>query len=271
VEYAEKGDLLAQVMNHLTKRIPFPEDEIWRTLIQTINGLKALHDKKILHRDIKSANIFVTKDNIVKLGDLNVSKIAKKRLLYTQTGTPYYASPEIWKDKPYDAKSDMWSLGCVIYEMAALRPPFKAQDMQGLFRKVVAGVYSEIPRYYSNELSQVIRALLQVNPMLRPTCQSLLEMNAVKNKAKELGVELHSEELIDEKAILGTIVFSRQVNALSHRLPKPNYAPSIQQVGSIARSNTSDGPRKNHVSDALETVNEEKAPSERSSRSRQSR
>ena len=158
-------------MSHLTKRTPFPEEEIWKVLIQTVNGLKVLHYKKILHRDIKSANILLTKDNIAKLGDLNVSKIAKKGLLYTQTGTPYYASPEIWKDKPYDAKSDMWSLGCVIYEMAALRPPFKAQDMQGLFRKIISGVYSEIPRYYSTELSQVIRTLLQVNPLNRPTCR----------------------------------------------------------------------------------------------------
>ncbi len=64
-----------------------------------------------------------------KLGDLNVSKIAKNGLLYTQTGTPYYASPEVWKDEPYDAKSDIWSLGCVIYEMTTLEPPFKAEDM----------------------------------------------------------------------------------------------------------------------------------------------
>jgi NIMA (never in mitosis gene a)-related kinase len=88
--------------------------------------LKALHDLKIVHRDIKCANIFLTKDGKVKLGDLNVSKVAKKGLLKTQTGTPYYASPEVWKDKPYDFKSDIWSLGCVLYEMITLSPPFTA-------------------------------------------------------------------------------------------------------------------------------------------------
>jgi len=84
-------------------------------------GLKALHDKNILHRDLKSANVFLTKQSTVKMGDLNVSKVAKYGgLLFTQTGTPYYASPEVWKDQPYDFKSDIWSLGCVIYEMVAL-------------------------------------------------------------------------------------------------------------------------------------------------------
>ena len=79
------------------------------------------------------------------LGDMNVSKLAKNGLLYTQTGTPYYASPEVWKDKPYDSKSDIWSFGCVIYEMAALQPPFKADDMEGLFGAVTTGIYPPIP------------------------------------------------------------------------------------------------------------------------------
>jgi NIMA (never in mitosis gene a)-related kinase len=79
-----------------------------------------LHSKNILHRDLKSANIFLQKNAPAKLGDLNVSKVAKKGLLYTQTGTPYYASPEVWKDLPYDSKSDIWSLGCVLYEMITL-------------------------------------------------------------------------------------------------------------------------------------------------------
>lgn len=85
---------------------------------------------KVLHRDIKCANVFLAKDGTTpKMGDLNVSKVAKNALAYTQTGTPYYASPEVWRDQPYDAKSDIWSLGCVIYEACALKPPFRATDM----------------------------------------------------------------------------------------------------------------------------------------------
>lgn len=82
-----------------------------------------MHDLKIVHRDIKCANLFLTKEGILKLGDLNVSKVAKG-MLSTQTGTPYYASPEVWQDRPYDLKSDIWSVGCVLFEMCTLQPPF---------------------------------------------------------------------------------------------------------------------------------------------------
>jgi NIMA (never in mitosis gene a)-related kinase len=66
-------------------------------------------------------------------------------ILQTQTGTPYYASPEVWQDKPYDKRSDIWSLGCVFYELTALSPPFTAKDMQGLYKCVLKGVYPKIP------------------------------------------------------------------------------------------------------------------------------
>jgi len=87
-----------------------------------------------VHRDIKCANLFLTKDGVLKLGDLNVSKVAKG-MLSTQTGTPYYASPEVWQDKPYDLKSDIWSVGCVLFEMCALSPLFKAETCKHYLEK----------------------------------------------------------------------------------------------------------------------------------------
>ena len=83
---------------------------------------------------------------------MNVSKIAKKGLLYTQTGPPYYASPEVWRDQPYDSKSDIWSLGCVLYESITLKPPFRAEDMAGLYKKVLKGQYPPMPPHYSSDL-----------------------------------------------------------------------------------------------------------------------
>ena len=101
------------------------------------SALYELHIRKIIHRDLKTANIFITKDlKNVKIGDMNVSKIIKNNFAYTQTGTPYYASPEVWRDDPYNIKTDIWSLGCVLYELCMLKPPFNATDMDGLFAKV---------------------------------------------------------------------------------------------------------------------------------------
>jgi NIMA (never in mitosis gene a)-related kinase len=85
-------------------------------------------------------------------------------LNYTQTGTPYYASPEVWKDQPYDFKSDVWSLGCILYEMTALKAPFQARDMDELFKKVTKGSYQKVPSVYSPELSAMIKSLLTVDP-----------------------------------------------------------------------------------------------------------
>ena len=98
MEYADNGDVFQKICNYQKRETYIKEKKIWYVFIQIVRGLKALHDLKILHRDMKSANIFLYKDTTAKLGDLNVSKVAKKGLLYTQTGTPYYASPEVWKD-----------------------------------------------------------------------------------------------------------------------------------------------------------------------------
>lgn len=145
MEQTDNGDLFEKICQHQKKNTLFKEDEIWQIFIQVTNGLKALHEMNIFHRDIKSANIFLNKDGSCKLGDMNVSKVAKKGLLQTQTGTPYQASPEVWRDQPQDSKSDIWSFGCVLYEMCALKPPFRAEDMQGLQRKVLRGQQPKIP------------------------------------------------------------------------------------------------------------------------------
>jgi len=189
MEHADGGDLLSKVTEHAKRGTLFKETEIWNYLAQMISGLKALHSKNVYHRDIKCANIFVNRQGIIKLGDFNVSKVIHRGgLAYTQTGTPYYASPEVWKDKPYDWRSDIWSLGCVIYELCALKPPFRAADMKGLYRKVVYGEYLPIPQLYSGELGSVIRSMLQVNHKLRPSCEELLSAHQVIKNVNDKNV-----------------------------------------------------------------------------------
>lgn len=169
------------------------EATIWKIFIEMVKALRALHYRNILHRDLKSANVFLQKNGNAKLGDLNVSKVAKKGLLYTQTGTPYYASPEVWKDQPYGSKSDIWSLGCVLYEMCSLKPPFRANDMNGLYKRVLKGQYPPIDRQYSQELAKVLADMLRVDPKLRPSCQQILELDYVISKCNELNIALDDD------------------------------------------------------------------------------
>jgi NIMA (never in mitosis gene a)-related kinase len=170
---------------------------VWKILIQVLKGLKLLHDKKILHRDMKSANVFLFECGQAKLGDLNVSKLNKLGMLSTQTGTPYYAAPEVWRDQPYDHKSDIWSFGCVIYEMCALQPPFKADDMAGLFKKVLRANYPQIPTHFSHDMRTLIKMLLQVSPQKRPTCDELLKLEIVQKRIKKYFSDRDGPELMD--------------------------------------------------------------------------
>ena len=220
------------------------EKHIWKIIIQVVKGLKSLHDLKILHRDMKSANIFLYKDQTAKLGDLNVSKVAKKGLLYTQTGTPYYASPEVWKDQPYDLKSDIWSMGCVLYEMCALVPPFRADDMNGLFKRVLKGQYPAIPSHYSMDMRQLIKNLLQVSPAARPNCEQILDYPIVVKRIKKYfsardgslspAMEATNNEQTSESELLRTIKLSKNVFKLS--LPQATYGTQNQNFATIPGS-----------------------------------
>jgi len=176
------------------------EATVWCIFVEMCKALRALHSRNILHRDLKSANVFLKKDGTAKLGDLNVSKVAKKGLLYTQTGTPYYASPEVWRDQPYGSKSDIWSLGCVLYEMCALKPPFRANDMNGLYKRVLKGAYPPIDRSFSSSLSKVLASMLRVDPALRPSIKQLLETDFVRSKCDELGISLDDDQGIGASA-----------------------------------------------------------------------
>lgn len=141
MEYVDDGDLAHKITENCRKGTYFNARQIVAYTAQMVLGLKALHDSKICHRDLKCANIFLSSKGELKLGDFNVSKVLHRGLLHTQTGTPYYASPEVWQDKPYDTKSDIWSLGCVLYEMITNRPPFKSNSMKELYKKVVSSKY----------------------------------------------------------------------------------------------------------------------------------
>lgn len=164
-----------------------------------------------------------------------MSKVAKKGLLHTQAGTPYYASPEIWRDLPYDSKSDIWSLGCVLYEAAALHPPFLATDLRGLASKVLSGKYVQLSNGYSYELKEMVRGLLQLNPKMRPSCgtfqatvEDILKSSAVVRRVNDELVAIALHKAVAAGEMLRTIVLPLTLSVLGNQLPKANYTSQLK-------------------------------------------
>mgnify|MGYP001012605400 CR=1 FL=1 len=133
-----------------------------------IEGLVALHEQKIVHRDIKCANVFLSKDGGVKLGDMNVSKRLQRGQLKTQIGTPYYMSPEVCQSKPYNYTSDVWALGCILYELCTLKHAFSGENLLGLVFKIVQEKHEPIPTHYSKEMQSLITQMLNKDEKKRP-------------------------------------------------------------------------------------------------------
>mmetsp|Transcript_2809 Transcript_2809/g.2472 ORF Transcript_2809/g.2472 Transcript_2809/m.2472 type:complete len:446 (-) Transcript_2809:55-1392(-) len=227
MEYCGNGDLAQKIERYKRRRQYIDENVIWKYLVQCLKALAHLHEKGICHRDLKAANTFLSDDGSVKIGDMNVSKRLNKGLLQTQIGTPYYMSPEIWNNRPYDFSSDMWSLGCMFYELASLRPPFTGDSFPTLKKSVVSGRFTNIPRKYSDSLGKVISQMLKVNPKDRPTASGLLQSH-------ELASKLQFDDSINPLAIddsfknnraklMETIRLPVNLKKLNIALPKPCY------------------------------------------------
>ena len=144
--------------------------------------MHALHNNQIIHRDIKPANIFITENNIIKIGDFNVGKFNADNLAQTKIGTPLTMSPEVLNSKQYDFKADIWSLGCVIYEMATLHPLFDAACEAALYGKHSKKTIV-VPS--DKKLECFLRKLIKYRPEKRPSCAEILAMEEFKRFRKE--------------------------------------------------------------------------------------
>ncbi|XP_047231160.1 serine/threonine-protein kinase Nek1 isoform X1 [Girardinichthys multiradiatus] len=175
MDYCEGGDLFKKINSQ--KGVLFPEEQILDWFVQICLALKHVHDRKILHRDIKSQNIFLTKEGTVQLGDFGIARVLNSTVELARTciGTPYYLSPEICENKPYNNKSDIWALGCVLYEMCTLKHAFEAGNMKNLVLKIIRGSYPPVSVHYSQELRSLLAQLFKRNPRERPSIGSILD------------------------------------------------------------------------------------------------
>lgn len=196
MDYCGGGDLHTLI----TKRngVLFPEDRILDWFVQLCLAVKYIHDRRILHRDIKSQNIFLTDEGRVRLGDFGIAKVMNSTsdLARTCIGTPYYLSPEMCENKPYNNKSDIWALGCVLYEMTTLKHAFEASNMKALILKIIKGVYQPIPPRYSRDLRMLHTQIFQREPQARPSISVILRKHFILKRVPRFISGCEEEDLM---------------------------------------------------------------------------
>jgi len=198
MEFCNQGDLQGMIKRYKEKgESSLPEKRIWSIFIQIVLGLHYIHRQRVLHRDMKSANVFLSKDpggnHVVKIGDLGVAKALGTTTAFAHTvvGTPYYLSPELCEDKPYNAKSDIWALGVVLYECCALTFPFTALNQCALVLKIVKDKPDEIPSgVVCDELVKLTKRLLNKNPERRPDLNQILSLRRIQGFMETHGLDL---------------------------------------------------------------------------------
>jgi NIMA (never in mitosis gene a)-related kinase len=181
MEYADGGSLDSLIKS---QKKALPENRVLDLFVQICLAVKYIHDRKIIHRDLKPRNIFLSGKGIVKLGDFGSVRglDATEGKASTLVGTPFFLSPEICRCETYSKPSDIWALGCVLYELCALQHAFNGENMMALVREILSGRIPKLPSIYSRELRELYRSIMQRDPEARPSIHEILNVPLLKFK-----------------------------------------------------------------------------------------
>lgn len=250
LNYAENGDLSQAITKTKNRNRQFRQPQILDWFVQISSALKFVHGKNILHRDLKTQNVFLDRNWTVKLGDFGIAKVLTSTTAKANTmvGTPYYLSPELCEDKPYDKKSDVWALGCILYELCTLRHAFEGRNMCALVLRIVKGKYPPIKVKrnnnggYSLELKKLVDCLLSLKPSDRPFVHELLRYNFIKHHIKNMemnGRWIAERKIVEAEARVAREEESKEDNAEDNRMM------TAVDTDTVDGSNWSSPPSKN--------------------------
>lgn len=236
MEYAD-GGTLAQIITEATPDKYLEETKILKIFEQITSAINYMHLENILHRDLKTANIFLNSKGIVKIGDFGISKIINTKIhAQTVLGTPYYFSPEMCEGKEYDEKSDIWALGCILGETCCLKKAFTATNLSELVTKIMLGQYILLPEHYSKDTKRLVDVLLQVDPSKRPSAteilnywlpmiyqgameSSVLGPEIIESKVEDAADESSEEEIVERSVMYQLKSFGSNTSVIPLQLP----------------------------------------------------
>ncbi|XP_041806195.1 serine/threonine-protein kinase Nek5 isoform X2 [Chelmon rostratus] len=231
MEFCDGGDLMKKI--NLQRGVPFTEEQVLDWFVQICLGLKHIHNRKILHRDIKAQNIFLTNGGMkAKLGDFGIARMLNNTMELARTcvGTPYYLSPEICEGRPYNNKTDIWSLGCVLYELCTLRHPFEGSSLQQLVSKICRGRCSPVPSRYSYDLRLLVTQLFKVNPRDRPSVSSVLRRPVLQKH-----ISRHLDPQVMQEVFSHTMLHRNKAVAAANRPEKVQTSRPAERAGAAVK------------------------------------